>query len=115
MERTGTSHFFRLCGLKSSGQRLPAGTGERRTASTRRRFRRPWQQDHWAPFEVSGRHLILKQMTRHGEWLLSPKEQNLSVHLAEQMMQLRRKYPEILQFAEFDSVPAVLNGWRTDR
>ena len=54
--------------------------------------------------------MLLKQQTRHGQRLPSLKERGMSVHLAERMMRLRRRQPEILQIAEFDSVQAVLNA-----
>ena len=57
---------------------------------------------------------ILNQQTPHGQWLPSLKERGISVHLAERMMRLRRKYPEILQIAEFDSVQAALNVKKTN-
>ena len=56
---------------------------------------------------------MLKQQTPHGQWLPSLKEKGISVHLAERMMRLRRKYPEILQIAEFDSVQAALSAKKT--
>ena len=54
--------------------------------------------------------MLLKQQTRHGQRLPSLKAHGTLVHLAERMLLLRRRYPEILQIAEFDSVQAVLNA-----
>ena len=86
-----------------------------------------WREvhDHIASFERLARRtleeawqagdklIMLKQQTPHGQWLPSLKERGISVHLAERMMRLRRKYPEILQIAEFDSVQAALSTKKT--
>ena len=64
-------------------------------------------------WQAGDKLILLKQQTPHGQWLPSLKERGVSVHLAERMMRLRRRYPEILQIAEFDSVQAALNAKKT--
>lgn len=64
-------------------------------------------------WQAGDKLILLKKQTPHGQWLPSLKKRGVSVHLAERMMRLRRRYPEILQIAEFDSVQAALNAKKT--
>ena len=44
-------------------------------------------------WQAGDKLILLKQQTPHGQWLPSLKERGVSVHLAERMMRLRRRYP----------------------
>lgn len=59
--------------------------------------------------------LQIKEQLPHGAWTPALEERGISIHVAERMMRLRRKYPEILQIAEFDSVNAALTDSKKQR
>ena len=52
--------------------------------------------------------LRIKQQLPHGAWTPALADRGISVHVAKRLIRLRRKYPEIVQIARFDSVSAAL-------
>ncbi|MDE0464620.1 MAG: hypothetical protein OXH93_19535 [Caldilineaceae bacterium] len=52
--------------------------------------------------------LRIKQQLPHGAWTPALSDRGISVHVAKRLIRLRRKYPEIVQIARFDSVSAAL-------
>ena len=52
--------------------------------------------------------LRIKQQLPHGTWTPALADRGISVHVAKRLIRLRRKYPEIVQIARFDSVSAAL-------
>ena len=52
--------------------------------------------------------LRVKEQLPHGVWTPALQERGISVHVAKRMMRLRRKYPEIVQIARFETVTSAL-------
>lgn len=84
-----------------------------------------WQEaeQHMRTFEQLARRTVeeawlagdallrIKQQLPHGAWTPALADRGISIHVAKRLIRLRRKYPEIVQIARFDSVSSAL----TDR
>ena len=81
-----------------------------------------WQgaEQHLRAFEKLARRTVeeawlagdalhrIRQQLPHGAWTPALADRGISVHVAKRLIRLRRKHPEIVQIARFDSVSAAL-------